>query len=194
MTPQRPDALHDIVVGQFDDFDTAQRARLDLRAAGVADADTEIFQLNAPGQHDRYPIGGDEQADDGARGGERGAGAGAALGGAAGLALGVASIPIVGPLAAVAGIAAGAYVGSMQGAVKAMGDNGEDAAEQVPDRPAGVRLAIRTAGLPGREAVIDVLRRHGAKSVELGAGVWEGGWSDFDPLTTPRWIDAPRPL
>jgi hypothetical protein len=194
MTPQRPETANDIVVGQFDDFETAQQARGDLRAAGVAEADTEIFQLNAPGQHDRYPIGGDEKADDGAEGGQAGAGAGAALGGAAGLALGAVAIPVIGPLAAAAGIAAGAYVGSMQGAVKSMGDQGHEAAEIVPERPAGVRLAVRTVASPGRDAVIEVLRRHGAKSVELGAGVWEGGWSDFDPLTKPRWIDAPRPL
>jgi hypothetical protein len=195
MTPSLPqDELGDIVVGQFDDFATAQAARGDLRAAGVPESDTEIFQLNAPGQHDQYPIGGDEHTDEGARDGASGAGAGAALGGAVGLALGAAAIPIVGPLAAAAGIAAGAYVGSMRGAVGSMGEHGQQQAEQVPDRPAGVRLAVHLAQPAQREAVVAVLRRHGAKSIELGAGEWDGGWVGFNPVSTPRWLVAPAPL
>lgn len=185
------DVRGDIVVAQFDDFATAEAAREDLRGTGVTAADTEIFQLNAPGQHDAYPIGGDEYADEGAHGGEQGAGTGAALGAAAGLAVGVVAAPVVGPLAAVAGAAAGAYVGSLRGAVGTMGEQGQEQAAEIPDRPAGVRLAVHLAGGAARAACIDIMRRHGAKSIELGAGTWDAGWSDFDPLSKPHWLVEP---
>lgn len=186
-----PDLHGDIVVAQFDDFETAQAAREDVRGLGVVDADTEIFQLNAPGQHGTFPIGGDEYADKGARGGEAGAGGGAALGAAAGLAVGVAAAPVIGPLAAVAGVAAGAYVGSLRGAVGTMGEQGETHAEAVPDRPAGVRLAVHLSDPVTREACVDVLRRHGAKSIEIAAGTWDAGWTDFNPLAKPHWLFEP---
>lgn len=190
MTP----ATDPIVVGQYDDFATAEAARAELRASGVRDGDTEIYQLNAPGQHDRYPIGGDEDVDRGARGGAEGAGAGAAIGGVVGLAAGAAAIPVVGPLAAVAGIAAGAYVGSMRGAVGTMGEHGQEEARAVSVRPAGVRLAVHVTNVPGRDAIVATLRRHGARSIELGAGEWDAGWVDFDPVSTPHWLMAPAPL
>ena len=82
-----------ILIGQFDDFDSAETASQELRSLGVAQGDMEIFALNAPGQHDQYPIGGDEDADRGARKGDEGAVAGAAIGGVAGLALGAVAIP-----------------------------------------------------------------------------------------------------
>lgn len=181
----------DIVVAQFDDFDTAQAVREDVRGLGVTDADTEIFQLNAPGQHGTYAIGGDEHTDQGARGGEAGAGSGAALGAAAGLAVGAVAAPVVGPLAAVAGVAAGAYVGSLGGAVGTMGERGEAHAEATPDRPAGVRLAVHLSDPVSREACVDVMRRHGAKSIEIGTGAWNAGWTDFNPLSKPHWLVAP---
>ena len=59
----------------------------------MSEEDIETFALNAPGQHARFPIGGDEDADRSAQGGENGAVKGAALGGAAGLAVGAAAIP-----------------------------------------------------------------------------------------------------
>lgn len=181
----------DIVVAQFDDFATAQAARDDVRALGIAETDTEVFALNAPGQHDTYAIGGDEHTDRGAEGGETGAGTGAALGAAAGLAVGVVAAPVVGPLAAVAGVAAGAYVGSLRGAVGTMGEQGTEHADVAPDRPAGVRLAVHLADPVSREACVDVMRRHGAKSIELGNGAWNAGWTGFDPRTRPHWLVAP---
>ena len=111
-----------ILVAQFDDFASAQSAAADLRALGVAQGDIEIFALNAPGQHDAIPIGGDEDEDRGARKGDEGAVAGAAIGGAAGVALGAVAIPVVGPIAAAAGAAVGAYTGRWHGAVNSMGE------------------------------------------------------------------------
>jgi hypothetical protein len=73
-----------ILAGQFDDFERAGLLATELQTLGVDSDDIQKFVLNAPGQHDRYPIGGDEDADPTARGGETGAATGAALGGAAG--------------------------------------------------------------------------------------------------------------
>jgi hypothetical protein len=183
--------MDQIYTGQFDGFDEAYSARAELRMLGIADGDMEIFALNPPGQHARFPIGGDEDADRGARGGENGALAGAALGGVAGLALGAAAIPIAGPIAAAAGMAAGAYAGSLTGAVSTMGDDGN--AAQVPPRPAGVRLAVHTIPPIQRERVLAAMRRHGARSIEEASGIWDNAsWKDFDPVSTPRWIDAPH--
>lgn len=184
--------MDQIYAGQFDSFDDAESARAELKSLGMAASDMELFALNPPGQHDRYPIGGDEDADRGARGGEGGAIAGAALGGAAGLALGVAAIPMAGPIAAAAGLAAGAYAGSLTGAVSTMGD--DERAMKVPPRPAGVRLAVHALTPVQREHVLAAMRRHGARSIEEAAGQWRNAsWMDFDPVSVPRWIDAPPP-
>jgi hypothetical protein len=179
-----------ILVAQFDDFDTAQSAAADLRALGVAQGDLEIYHLNAPGQHGEFPIGGDEHADREASKGDEGQVAGAAIGGAAGLAVGAAAIPVVGPIAAAAGLAVGAYTGSLHGAVNKLGDRPDEV--QVPARPGGVRLAAHVLAPAYREQLLAALRRHGARSIEEAEGTWRGGsWVDFDPVSKPKWIDPP---
>jgi hypothetical protein len=176
--------------GQFDDFEGARAVVDELLNLGMADEDIETYALNAPGQHAHFPIGGDEDADGSARGGENGAVKGAALGGAAGLALGAAAIPVVGPIAAAAGLAVGAYTGAFAGAVKTMG--GEP--QRVPPRPAGVRVVAHVPTRQHRECVLSTFRRHQARSIEEAEGTWRNGsWSDFDPVTVPRWVDAPHP-
>ncbi|HTQ01801.1 MAG TPA: hypothetical protein VMN56_20960 [Casimicrobiaceae bacterium] len=177
-----------ILVAQFDDFEGAEAVAHELRSIGVAKGDTEIFALNPPGQHAQYPIGGDEDADRGAREGDTGAVAGAALGGAAGLALGAVAVPVVGPLAVAAGAAVGAYTGALAGAVKTLGD---DKAAPAP-RPAGVRLAVNVLTPAHREHVLSAFRRHAARSIEEAQGIWrDAGWSDFDPVSVPHWIEPP---
>lgn len=182
-----------ILIGQFDDFDSAHAAANDLRSLGVSQGDLEIFHLNAPGQHDEYPVGGDEDADRGARKGDEGQLAGAAIGGAAGLALGAAAIPIAGPIAAAAGLAVGAYTGSLHGAVNSMGDTPPQL--DVPPRPAGVRLAVHVLSPSYREHVLAAFRRYDVRSIEESEGTWrDGTWTDFDPVSTPKWLVSPAPL
>jgi hypothetical protein len=179
-----------ILVAQFDDFEAAESAAEDLRALGVAQGDLEVYHLNAPGQHDEFPIGGDEDADRGARKGDEGQIAGAAIGGAAGLVIGAAAIPVAGPIAAAAGLAVGAYTGSLHGAVSKLGDTPPHA--QILTRPAGVRLAAHVLSATDREQLLAAFQRHGARSVEEGEGTWrDGSWADFDPVSTPRWVVAP---
>jgi hypothetical protein len=179
-----------ILSGQFDDFEGARAVVEELLTLGMAEEDIDTYALNAPGQHDLFPIGGDEDADRSARGGEHGAVKGAALGGAAGLALGAAAIPVVGPIAAAAGLAVGAYTGAFAGAVKTMGDE----PVRIPQRPAGVRVVAHIPTSRHRDCVLSTFRRHAARSIEEAEGTWhDGSWSDFDPVTVPHWIEAPRP-
>ena len=178
-----------ILLAQFDDFSSAEAAAEDVRALRVADHDIEIFALNAPGQHDLYPIGGDQDEDRGARKGEDGAVAGAAVGSAAGFAIGAASTPIVGPLGVAAGAAIGAYAGSLAGAVNRMGEKRPEV--EIPARPAGVRLAVRVSGAVPEAALMAAFRQHDVRSIEEGEGTWRDGWSDFDPVSVPHWLEAP---
>jgi len=158
----------------------------------MVEADLEIFALNAPGQHARFPIGGDEDADHSARGGESGAVKGAALGGAAGLALGAAAIPAIGPIAAAAGLAVGAYTGAFAGAVKTMGKAPPQT--EIPPRPAGVRVVAHVPTRQHRECVLSTFERHHARSIEEAEGTWrDGSWVDFDPVSVPRWLRPPQP-
>lgn len=182
-----------ILIGQYDDFDTADAAIAELRAAGIDDGAIEQFHLNAPGQHDQYPVGGDEDADRNARAGDEGAVSGAALGAAAGLAVGIVSLPIVGPFAAAAGLAVGAYTGSLAGAVNNMGDDDNPAAQStIPMRAAGVRVAVAVAGTDV-DAIERILRKHAARSIEKSNGSLQGGhMTGFDPVSTPLWIMPPR--
>ena len=184
--------MANILSGQFDDFESAERLVAEFHSLGVECEDIQQFALNAPGQHDRYPIGGDEDADPAARGGENGATLGAVLGGAAGVAVGAAAIPVLGPAAAVAGLAIGAYTGSFAGALNAMGTGTESANEDVIARPAGVRVAVNVPTPERRHQVLESFVRHHARSIEEAQGTWSNGaWVDFDPVSIPRWVVPP---
>ncbi|MEO6566881.1 MAG: hypothetical protein ABIO63_12730 [Casimicrobiaceae bacterium] len=182
-----------ILIGQFDDFATADAAIADLHAAGIDDGAIEQFHLNAPGQHDQYPIGGDEDADRNARAGDEGAFSGAAIGAAAGLAAGIVALPIAGPFAAAAGLAVGAYTGSLAGAVNNMGsEDGPGLQSTTPMRSAGVQVAVGVAD--GEVDTIEgILRKHAARSIERSTGKLQGShMANFDPVSTPQWIMPPR--
>jgi hypothetical protein len=183
-----------ILIGQYDDFETADAVIAELHAAGISAQAIERFHLNAPGQHDVLPAGGDEDEDRNAHEGGGGAVAGAAMGAAAGLALGAVAIPVVGPFAAAAGLAIGAYTGSFAGAVSNMGDESHPAPEdEIPMRPAGVRVAVAVDDENASSKVERALRNGDVKSIELATGDWRGGrWADFDPVSTPHWLMPPR--
>jgi hypothetical protein len=181
-----------ILSGQFDDFERAAKVAGELMALGVASDHIEQFFLNAPGQHDQLPMGGDEDADRDAKQGDNGAASGAAIGAVAGIAVGVAAIPLVGPLAAAAGLAAGAYTGSLAGALDGMGNGAGPRGETVNPRPAGVRVVVNVAAAVHKDQVLATFAQNHARSVEEGFGLWrDGSWSDFDPVSVPKWIVAP---
>jgi hypothetical protein len=172
-----------IIAGRFKTKIDADRAADSLRKFTGAD-DICIFQNNAPGQHDAYPIGGDEYADPNAKG------AGTAAGAAAGAGLAAGAIGALGgPAVALAAAAAGAYSGAFAGAMDKLGD--EKHPDQEPmRRPAGVILAARIAEPTLEQKTIDTLRNTGAADIERANGKWKSGdWMDFDPVAKPHLVD-----
>ena len=181
--------MEQIIAGRFETKVIADTVASVLRKF-VDDADICIFHNNPPGQHDAYPVGGDEDEDPGAEGAENSA-AGTAV--AAGLAAGAIGA-FGGPVVAIAAAAVGAYTGSLVGAVSGLGDH-EDAPGKQDRRPGGIILSVRIAYPGNEERVIDVLRKEGAADIERAQGEWrDGDWSDFDPVASPRLVDhAPTP-
>jgi hypothetical protein len=73
----------------------------ELVRSGFPSDQATFFFVNPPGQHDLYPIGGDEDESPGTHYASTGAASGAVVGGTLGLAVGIASLPVLGPGAAV---------------------------------------------------------------------------------------------
>ncbi|WP_304639928.1 glycine zipper domain-containing protein [Pseudomonas sp.] len=187
-----------IIAGRFDNQDHAERALEALQTAGFPLDAMSHFYVNPDGQHDIYPIGGDQRASPGARDAGKGAVAGAGAGAVAGAAIGAATTPVIGPAGIAIGAGLGAYTGSLVGAMTKTDkdsevDEAEDAGEvsarevrqhQVMERQAGTHVAVRVGDRPelSRERAIEVLRSTGAADVEQAEGqMVEGHWTDFDP-------------
>ena len=184
-------AMTQIVAGMFEDNAAADRTVARLHDAGFGDTDIDRFAVNPPGRHDRLPLGGDEDADQGARGSEMGALAGAAVGGAVGAVAGLVATPLVGPVAIAGGLAAGAYAGSLAGAVRSLGGPVERREATNVLREAGVMVAVHIDSADEEHAALDVLRANDARSVEWADGLWRHGhWIDFDPVEEPRRIEV----
>ncbi len=178
-----------IIAGDFEQRSDADTAVKGLRAAGVKKNRVCVFGVSPPGQHDRFPIGGDRDESPGAKRADNGAIAGAALGGALGVAVAAASAPVVGPAGVAAGAGAGAYVGSLVGALQATDGEGTE-----KTRRAGVVVAVNVADpAPSPDRVAGILRQSGARQVERAEGRWANGeWADFDPLSAPQRFEPPK--
>ena len=177
-----------IINGNFQQQDKAQQAVAELVSAGFAADQTATFFVNPPGQHDRYPIGGDEDESPGTEDAPGGAVSGAAIGGAVGIAVGLATAPVLGPGAAVAGAGAGAYVGSLYGTLGKIDDTHQPAAGGVrhsdAPRKSGMLVAVSAPDLAQQDSALRILRAHGATDSEQTEGtIVAGNWIDFDPLT-----------
>lgn len=171
-----------IIAGRFPTKSEADAAAAQL-APFVEATDICIFHNNPPGQHDAFPVGGDEDEDPGARNADSTAAGTAGAGAVAGGMIGA----LAGPAGAIAGAAVGAYSGSLMGA---MGGLGEDATPGVPDRRAGgIMIAVRISAPANEDRVIDTLRAQGAADIERAEGTWkDGDWVDFDPVAAPRLV------
>jgi hypothetical protein len=177
-----------IIAGIFETLKQAESAAAALRNGGCAQEDVGLYHINAPGQHAKYPIGGDEDEDPGARTADSGAVKGALAG--AGVGAGVGAL-VGGPVGAVAGAAAGAYAGAFGGALSSLGSDGEPGApgSAIERRPAGTMIAVNTNQGPSDELIVGVMREHGALSIEKTQGEWKDGqWTDFDPTSVPRFL------
>ena len=177
-----------IIAGRFETKSAADAVAAAL-APYVDSGDICIFHNNPPGQHDAFPVGGDEDEDPGATGADKSS-AGTAV--AAGLTAGAIGA-VGGPVTALVAAAVGAYAGSLAGAVDGMGDHGKK--PHAPHRrPAGVMLAIRIAKPEDDTRVIDALRAGGAADIEQAHGEWrDGDWVDFNPVARPHLVESASP-
>lgn len=187
--------MANIIAGRFETQAEADRALAALASSGLSSHDVTSFYLNPAGQHSEYPIGGDAHHDEGTKKSGMTAVAGSTIGGVTGLALGtaaaVAAAPGLAAVAAIAGAGVGAYVGSLAGGLSGTrsGDPKQASIEEPVERAAGLIVAVRIEG--SEDAVVQVLRAQGALEIERASGEWrDGEWVDFDPRTTPQFIDA----
>ena len=181
-----------IIAGLMPDQEHALEAIAALRDAGFADNRMTHFYVNPDGQHDIYPIGGDERASPGARESGKGAIAGGGIGAAIGAVAGIAATPVAGPLGVPIGAGIGAYTGSLMGAMKKT-DKESEADEVIEEHPevhkgdvterkAGVHVAVQLDAGADAERAIRALRAHGALELEQAEGtIRNGSWEDFDP-------------
>jgi hypothetical protein len=188
-----------LISGNFQQQDEAQRALSDLAGAGFAAAQTATFFVNPPGQHDRYPIGGDEDESPGTEAAAAGSASGAAVGGVIGVAVGLATLPVLGPGAAVAGAGVGAYAGSLYGALGNTDDKNnpetpaarEDLRRSEPPRKSGMLVAVSAPASAQQDTAIRILRAHAATDIERTEGtIVAGDWTDFNPLTPLKPVAA----
>ncbi|MFA5678728.1 MAG: hypothetical protein WC953_10030 [Pseudomonas sp.] len=182
--------MHNIIAGRFALQDEADAALAALQREGFTRDAVAAFYLNPNGQHDLYPIGGDDESSAGARHSGAGAAKGGGMGAAVGAAAGIAATPVIGPAGIAIGAGIGAYTGSLVGAVSST-DKQSDVDEQtgepsfaqpdVTERAAGVLVAVRVTE-HSRQSAIDILDRLGAEDVEQAEGdLRDGRWYDFDP-------------
>ncbi len=189
-----------IVAARFQTFEQASAAAKSLFSQGFSENDIHTFYVNTAGEHDRFPIGGDQFADADSKGASYGALAGAGVIGlvAAVMAGFIASQVANDMFVVLAAAGAGAYVGSLIGAlwITGRGKRSHHEANALPDeavpalRKAGVLLALHVSPEQSGQAC-SALRAAGGVDIERAIGRWvRGKWEDFDPLNPPVQDDA----
>jgi len=185
--------MTDIVAGRFEQQTEAQAAIEKLLRRGFQRDDVSSFFVNPPGQHGRFPVGGDRNVSPGARGAGLGAMAGGAVGGVSGLGVGIVLSHALGVVAVIVGVVAGAYLGVLAGALARLQDRrqlrrGKGTTEV---RPAGIIVAAHTPTPSRRNEAVRALQSSGAVEVEAAKGDWhDGRWADFDPTTPPTCVSV----
>lgn len=181
--------MTDIVAGRFEQQGDAQAAVERLLRHGFRRNDVSSFFVNPPGQHARFPVGGDRNVSPGARGAGLAALGGAVVGGVLGFVFGSAASHVFGLVSTIAGTVAGAYLGMLAGALARLQDrptadrNGADA---TPVRRGGILVAAHTPTASTHDEAVRTLRSSGAIEVEAADGDWhDGQWADFDPTMPP---------
>ena len=186
-----------IIAARFEDQDHGEKVVLALRQAGFSPEGISLFYVNPHGQHDIYPIGGDEKISPGARDSGKGALAGGGIGAVVGAAVGLAATPVAGPLGVPIGAGIGAYTGSLAGAMgktdqgsevdeaESKGELSEEEIQQhkAIERQAGTYVAVRAGDGEARmQRVVELLRVHGGEDIEHAEGeLRDGSWTTFDP-------------
>ena len=167
-----------IIAGTFDNITHANIAKDSLLDLKGDSSNISLFHNNAPGQHDTFPVGGDEDKDPGSSKSHWTASGGAAVGAGIGLAAAVG-----GPVGVGAALGIGAYTGSLVGAL-----TGTD--ENVQRRQAGVVVAVKVNDSVESNKAIKIFQESGAQVIERANGVIENGdWVDFNPLSVPHLVN-----
>lgn len=184
-----------IIAGRFEQQASATEALEELAQTGFAREKLASFYVNPRGQHDIYPIGGDQEQSPGAKESD----AGVALGAAAGGAIGVAATPLLGPVGPITGGLVGAHIGGLVGSMSKMkekgetGDTEEEAENAAPIRRSGMMVAVAVEDRAQEEHAINLLRTLGAADIERANGtIADGDWKDFNPVEPPSLI-SPGP-
>jgi hypothetical protein len=182
-----------IIAGRFQRQDQADDAMAELVLSGFASQQVTSFFVNPGGQHDLYPIGGDEDESRGTHDASSGAASAAAVGGGVGLAVGIATLPVLGPGAAVAAVGVAAYTGSLVGALRRMGaESGpDDRASRIESqredallRKSGMLVAVCAPTSAQQITAVQILDARQAVDVEQTEGTFsEGQWVDFNALS-----------
>lgn len=180
-----------IIAGRLQQQSAVEDTIEELVRAGFARDRIASFYVNPPGQHDAYPIGGDQAVSAGAKETDKGA----ALGVAAGAAAGFAAAPFLGPVGAVTGGLLGAHVGGLVGSLSEMkekgetGEHAEDVDNVAPLRHAGLLVAAAIDNGDQEDGVVRIFRTMGATDIERAEGRIENGdWVDFDPVSPPALV------
>lgn len=185
-----------IIVGRYNQQGKAESSSRELLRAGFPLNEMSLFYVNPEGQHDIYPLGGDEDESPGTHDAKAGAIRGAAGGVGAGVLVGAATVPVLGPAGPLLGAAVGAYTGSLVGALSNMektdpkrGPVREGAAPgEMQTIKAGFVLAVAVETPETREDAIEILGKR-AQEVEESEGTLQNGdWIDFDPLAPCKLI------
>ncbi|SDV47705.1 hypothetical protein [Chitinasiproducens palmae] len=185
-----------IVAGRFDTYPAAQAAAARLFENGFLEEDVSLFFVGPRGRHDKTPIGGDQQHDEGTKNAHKGAGIGSVIGAVVGAGIGAAMFNLVNspiPLT-VAAAGVGAWVGSLLGAMVRTRRDTAHSAQREPQnkvRHSGVIVAVH-ASETTRLRAGQILADAGASDLERANGRWTNGeWSDFDPVQPPQPLDVP---
>jgi hypothetical protein len=60
----------------------------------------------------------------------------------------------------------------------------------MPQRPAGIIVAVETSNHVAQALAVNVLREHGARAIERSAGAWqEGQRADLHPVSLSSLLD-----
>ena len=174
-----------IVAGRFDRTTDADAALEELKASGFERREVDSFYVAPPGQHAKYPIGGDVQSDAGARKAGAGSFIGAIIGALAGALIGWIISPSYGDTAILLIALLGAFIGAFIGTMSRL--RGASRREATPEHPVeakgGRMIAVCVDRQDSEPRVVEVLKRHGARDVGRAEGTWRDGWRDFDPRT-----------
>ena len=179
-----------IIAGCFEQQTAAQHAVEELQQAGFARNHISVFYVNQAGQHNTHPVGGDHGKAQGAEDSGKGVAAGVAGGGTVGAVIGATTAPLTGPVGTAIGATVGAYVGSLVGSLTEMKDDGQHPEETPPLRQPGMYVAIALPDESMEEQAINALRSTGAGNIERAQGtITDGNWADFDPASSPTFVE-----